>query len=90
MDTEITCTKCGVTQPTTNYYKSNTTKTGYNYQCKSCIMAYNKAYLAKMKNTYTNDIEQYKVPDDLDLYHAESRKKIAERAAAILERQQPV
>ena len=41
-----TCTKCGETQPTSNFHKSKANKDGLVPVCKGCRIAYMKAYYA--------------------------------------------
>lgn len=41
-----TCTKCGQTQSTNNFYRQKSTKDGFRTWCKSCFARANKQWLA--------------------------------------------
>lgn len=42
-ETMRTCTKCGNTKPTSDFYKSKATSSGLSYRCKACIKEYQDA-----------------------------------------------
>jgi hypothetical protein len=48
-----TCSKCGVDKPLNDYYKNNTSKSGYNSVCKTC---YKKRASERSKKIYQNKI----------------------------------
>jgi hypothetical protein len=48
-----TCTKCGVEKSLNDYYKNNTSKSGYNSVCKTC---YKKRASERSKKIYQNKI----------------------------------
>lgn len=50
-----TCTKCGITKPTSEFHKNPHTKDGMAYRCKECVKQYqrdNAAALAIYRAAY--------------------------------------
>ena len=54
------CTKCNQVKPITDFHKMKSAKDGLNYQCKSCIRAYEKPYMTKYVRT-----DEYKAKEKL-------------------------
>lgn len=47
---ERVCTKCGILQPLTEFYKDSTRKSGRRGHCRSCTLKAHQAYCAKPEN----------------------------------------
>jgi hypothetical protein len=71
------CNKCGVEKPITSFHKNQKAKEGRRNTCSSCVVAYNKTYVAANKE---------KVAAQMREYHKANRDKLLAQMRAYRER----
>ena len=79
-----TCTKCKIEQPTSNFYKDASAKSGLCFWCKTCIKAHRARY--RKSPTYQECRQQYysKNKHGILTHNAQYRK--SEQGKAVMKR----
>lgn len=54
------CAKCGVARPEEDFHRHKPSKSGRRNVCKFCVMAYNKEYVARDKDTVLAKMKAYR------------------------------